>query len=120
MKVRTTTALKKMREICAALPGTGEGSHFDSIAFKAGGRMFASYRDTGDDSEIVVQLEPDHADALVDSDDRFARYPRARNCIVFRSSAVKSWVQIRELVHESYRLNAPEKVKAKPVRKPKK
>jgi hypothetical protein len=102
-------ALAKVRAICAELPDTSEGTHHDKVAFKVGKRLFATFRDEGDDAEIALGLEPDHADLLLENDPRFTRYPRAPNAVVFRVSRVRDWRQIRALLAESHALAAPKK-----------
>jgi predicted DNA-binding protein (MmcQ/YjbR family) len=101
-KTKASPTLAKVRAICLGLPTTSEGLHFGDISFKAGKKMFATC--SADGSELIVQLEPDHLDALVESDPRITRYPRAKNCAVVPLSAKSNWQQIRDLIEESYRL----------------
>jgi predicted DNA-binding protein (MmcQ/YjbR family) len=109
--MKRETLLKKMRALCESLPGTSEGSHFGSIAFKAGTRLFATYREESDDAVLVVGLEPEHAAALLDADPRFTPYPRDRRAVVIHGSRIKSWDEIHPLVLESYGLATPGKKK---------
>jgi predicted DNA-binding protein (MmcQ/YjbR family) len=103
-------ALTKMREICLSLPRASEGSHFGQRAFKVGKQMFATCGDKRGTWEVVVQLAPAHAKAIVRSDPRFKPYPRASHCVIFEAADVKDWGEVRPLVQESYRLNvAPKK-----------
>jgi predicted DNA-binding protein (MmcQ/YjbR family) len=111
------SALAKMRKICAALPGTTEGKHHDAIAFKAGTKLYATFRELGDDSLIVFGLHPDHLDALVASDPRFDRYPRAKGAVQVRSSQITDWRLIRDLLEESHGMVA-RPVTKKLARKP--
>lgn len=97
-------ALKKMREICLGMPDTDEKVSWGKPHFRVGGKIFASCGEEKGACRIVVQLEPDHADALVGGDARFERYPRAADCVMIDVARVKSWGEIRELVEESYRL----------------
>jgi hypothetical protein len=75
------SALAKMREICLALPNTTEGEHFGSASFRVRKKMFASCGVKGNVCQVVVQLQADHATQLVESDLRFERYPRAKDCV---------------------------------------
>src|SRR5437870_2044541 len=92
-------ALQKMRDICLALPETDEATHFGKASFRVSGRMFVTCGD-----EIVLQLESEHADALVKSDPRFERYPRAKDCVSIDVTAIRKWDEIKALVRESYDL----------------
>src|SRR5690348_195430 len=92
--------LAKVRKICAALPGTTEGAHHDAIAFKAHGKLFATYREQG--SLLVFGLQPDHLDALVASDPRFERYPRAKGAVQVDCTKVSDWGQLRDFLAESH------------------
>ena len=102
---KPNAVLTKLRKICASLPDFTEGAHSKAIAFKTGDAMFATYRAVGDDSEIVFALEPDHIDAVVDSDPRFKRYPRAP-ALVIRGSDIDDWGQMTDFLHESCKLAA--------------
>jgi len=104
-----TSALEKMRQICLSLPNTSEGSHFGQRAFKVGKKMFATCGDRRGEWEVVVQLTPAHARSIVRSDPRFKSYPRAPHCVLFEAAGVMDWGKVRDLVQESYRLNAPSK-----------
>jgi hypothetical protein len=107
--------LAKLRKICSSLPKVTEGAHFGAIAFNSHGAMFATYRASGGDAEIVVGLEPDHMDALLAVDPRFKRYSRAP-AVVIRGSDIDDWLQMTALLHESCQLVA---TKRKPkARKP--
>jgi predicted DNA-binding protein (MmcQ/YjbR family) len=112
-KKTASVALKKVRDICASLPDVEEGTHFDSIAWRARTRLFATYRETEGDAQLVLRLEPDHAEALLATDDRFERYARARDAIVVHCTGIKDWKRIRALVEESYRLSAPKRKRAR-------
>jgi hypothetical protein len=101
--MKASEALRKMRSLARSLAGElREGSHFGGIMFKtAAGKPFASWDDRGDDGEIVVQLEPDHVEALIEKDARLERYSRAKNCVLIRVS-VFDWSEIHPLVEESF------------------
>jgi predicted DNA-binding protein (MmcQ/YjbR family) len=105
--------LMNLRKLCASLPQTLEGRHSDAIAFKAGTRMFATYRASGQDSELVFGLEPEHATALVETDPRFDRYPRAAHAVRVHGSDIRAWSEIRALILESHSLVAPKNTSKK-------
>lgn len=106
-------ALTKMREICLALPDTSEGRHFQEIAFKVNGKLFATCGDGDGVWRIIFGLEPDHAAALTASDARFQRYPGDRRGVMLEPKNVKSWDEVRQLVTESYQLVSSKKSGAK-------
>lgn len=103
--------LEAMRKAVAKLDDTSEGSHFKSVAFLVGKKMFATYDDT---DGAVIQLEPDHAATLVERDPRFKPYTRAKHCVMFDPAGVK---ELPALVRESYDLIVA-KAKKKPQRRP--
>lgn len=97
-------ALEKMRKICSALPGTVEGAHHGSIAFKAGKKLYATFRERGDDAEIVFGLEPAHAEALLEHEpERYTAYKNAKHAVVVLASKA-DWKQLAAYLKESHRL----------------
>lgn len=103
------TALQKMRDICLSLPDTDEKLSRGEPHFRVGGKIFASCGEKDGICRIVVQLEPEHASALVASDPRFEPYPRQKHCVSMNAAGVEDWDEVRALVLESYQLNAPGK-----------
>jgi len=99
-------ALRKMRELCLSLPDTVEANHFGETCFRVGKRIFASCGEKDGACRLVVQLDPEHARRLVESDPRFESYARQNNCVLMDAAAVEDWDEVRALVLESYRLNA--------------
>jgi len=97
-------ALERMRKICLALEDTDEASHFGEAAFRVGGKMFASCGVKKGICRIVVQLEPAHATALVESRAGFERYPLAKDCVAIDAARVEDWDEVRVLVLESHGL----------------
>ena len=114
----TAEAYKKMREICLAFDDTHEGSHFGDVAYYVSKRLFASCGEKHGACEITFGLEPDHAAALVKNDPRFTPYPRDKRGVVIEASKVKSWIELKELLRESYELAKPKKKKTATPRKP--
>ena len=101
------TALRMMREICLSLPETVESEHFGEACFRIGNRIFASCGQKDGLCRLVLQLEPEHANQLVTADPRFQPYARQRHCVWMDAAGVEDWDEVRSLVLESYRLNAP-------------
>jgi hypothetical protein len=112
------TALETMRALCLALADTTEAPHFGDVVFKVGKKIFASYGER----ELVVQLEPTHATALVANDPRFSRYTKygAKDCVTVDPRAIDDWELVRGLVAESHRLNTRKKTAKKKTPKKKK
>jgi predicted DNA-binding protein (MmcQ/YjbR family) len=102
-----------MREICLWLPGTVEADHFGEACFRVGKRIFASCGEKGGVCRLVFQLEPAHAQRLTAADGRFRAYARQAHCVWMDAADVEDWAEVRALVLESYRLNAPEEKGAK-------
>jgi hypothetical protein len=103
-------ALEKLRKELLTWPDTTEATHFDKASFKVGKQMFVT---ASQDGEVVVQLEPEHASMLIENDQRFTAYPRAKHCVSFQLDAVSEW---KALIRESYQLRtAPKKKPAKPA-----
>lgn len=100
-------ALEKMREICLSFPGTREGAHFGETAFFVKGKLFATCGEKHGVCEIIFGLQPDHAAALVASDPRFKPYSRDRRAVVMDAAKVKSWIEVKTLISESYELVKP-------------
>ena len=101
------TALRMMRDVCLSLPDTVEAEHFGEICFRVEKRIFASCGEKAGVCRLVFQLEPEHARRLVDSDSRFQPYARQASCVWMDAADVEDWDEVRALVLESYRLNAP-------------
>jgi predicted DNA-binding protein (MmcQ/YjbR family) len=104
----TQTALEMMREVCLSLPETVEAEHFGEACFRVGKRIFASCGEKGGVCRLVFQLEPAHAQRLIASDGRFQPYARQAHCVWMDAAGVEDWAEVRALVLESYRLNAPD------------
>src|SRR6185503_20278061 len=102
------TPAEKLRAFCLGLPDTSESSHFGSAAFKVGKKLFA----TCNGKQIVLGLEPDHADALIANDPRWTRYARDPNAVVIRTADVTDWDEIADLLRASYDLAGKKKPKA--------
>ena len=103
----TQAALRHMRRICLSLPDSVEAEHFGNACFRVGTRIFASCGEKAGVCRLVFQLEPEHASRLIETDPRFAPYTRQKHCVWMDAAAALDWNEIRALILESYRLNAP-------------
>ena len=110
-------ALKWMREVCLALPGTSEGVHYGEIVFKVGPKLFASCGDKRGTCTIVFQIDARKTEELLAADARFARYPYEKSALWIKASDVDDWEQMRAFVEESYRRQAGGGAPAKPTAK---
>jgi predicted DNA-binding protein (MmcQ/YjbR family) len=104
----TQTALRMMREVCLSLPETAEAEHFGEACFRVGKRIFASCGEKDGVCRLVFQLAPQHARRLIAADARFQPYARQAHCVWMDAAGVEDWAEVRALVLESYRLNAPD------------
>ena len=102
----TAAAMKKMREICLALPDTTEDVHFGEVAFKVKKKLFASCGEKAGACRIVFGLAPDHARDLIAADARFQPYARDERGVVLHAADVDDWGEVAELIGASYRLVA--------------
>lgn len=103
------TALTRMRAICTDLGDVTEGSHFTARAFSVGGTMFATCGPDG----IVFQLEPDHTDALRETNPKFTAYPRLKAATVIQLADAEDWDLLRDLIGESYRIQTAKQNRTK-------
>ena len=108
------TTLARLRKIFAKLADVTEGTHSGAIAFKTGGKLFATYREKTD--EIVFGLEPDHLDALLANEPTYKKYPRAPAAVV-RGADVPDWAALTDYLRESYSLVAKPKKPTKRARR---
>jgi predicted DNA-binding protein (MmcQ/YjbR family) len=108
---------ERFREICLALPETTEVfvETWGHPTFRVGPKqkMFASC--SGPDAErqgFGMKVEKAHQAALVETDPRYrvAAYVGKHGWIDVDASGDVDWDEIRELVTESYCLNAPKRL----------
>jgi predicted DNA-binding protein (MmcQ/YjbR family) len=114
MKSKSATVLKRMREICLALPDTKETLTWGKPHFRVIEKIFAGCDDEEGVPTIGFKLEMDHASAILE-DPRFSKAPYVghKGWVNMDASSVTDWNEVRELIHESYRLIAPKKSFAK-------
>ena len=115
LKPKAGSVLKRMREICLALPDTKETLTWGEPHFRVGDKIFAGCGDEHGQTVIGFKLEMDHADAVIQEDPRFRRAPYVghKGWVSMDASRVKDWSEVRPLILESYRLIAPNKSLAK-------
>ena len=107
----------RFREICLALPETTEiiVEVWGHPTFRVGPKlkMFASC--SGPDAErpaLGMKVDKAHQQALVATDPRFtvSAYVGKHGWVTVDASGALDWEEIRELVLESYCLNAPKRL----------
>ena len=125
MKTNSSLILRRIRDICLALPDTVETLTWGKPHFRVKEKIFAGFSDEGDVPTIGFKLETDHAAAILE-DPRFERAPYVghKGWVSMDASSITDWNEVREFVEESYRLIAPKKSLARlktqsgPVAKP--
>ena len=112
-----TETYQRFREICLSLPETSEVvvEAWGHPTFRVGSslKMFASCSSPdADQPSLGMKVEKAHQQALVETDPRFsvAAYVGKHGWITFDASGAVEWDLIRELVLESYCLNAPKRL----------
>lgn len=106
---------ERFRDLCLSFPETREvvvDGWGGEPTFRVGPRlkMFASCSPRGAERlSIGMKVEKAHQQALVHSDSRFrvAAYVGQHGWITVDASGPLDWDEVRELVTESYLLNAP-------------
>ncbi len=118
---KPTSALERMREICLSLPDTKETPTWGSPHFRVGEKIFAGCGEEKGKGSIGFKLEMAHAAEIV-SRPGFSRAPYVghKGWVSLDVASISDWGEVRELVHESYRLIAPKRSLAKlsPTTKP--
>ena len=116
---RPRNPLKRVREICLALPEASEKEAWGRPTFRIRGKkMFAMYMDNHhDDGRLAlwVNAPPGEQDILVEADaDRFfvPPYTGPSGWVGLRLDRYIDWDEVADLVRESYRMAAPRKLLA--------
>ena len=109
-------ALARLRKICLALPEAEEIETWGHPTFRVRKKIFASCG-AGEDgaAQMTCKAPPGEQRALVASDpERFfvPAYVGNRGWVGVRLVGTIDWVEIEELVEESYRLTAPKRLSA--------
>jgi len=107
-------ALRKMREICLALPDTKETPTWGEPHFRVGEKIFSGLGEKKGVLSIGFKLELDHADAMVRRPG-FERAPYVghKGWVSMDVTDATDWDEARALIQQSYRLIAPKKTLAK-------
>jgi predicted DNA-binding protein (MmcQ/YjbR family) len=110
-------AYERFREICLSLPKTSEVfvENWGHPTFRVGpnAKMFASCSNPDSDSAVLgMKVDKAHQAALVATDERYsvAAYVGKHGWINIDASGEVDWDEVRELVVESYVLNAPKRL----------
>jgi len=111
---KSTTALKKIRQICLSLPDTKETLTWGHPHFRVGDKIFAGFGDEHGKPVLGFKMEMEIASVIID-DPRFWRAPYVghKGWVSMDVSHVKNWGEVRALLLESYRLIAPKRTLAK-------
>jgi predicted DNA-binding protein (MmcQ/YjbR family) len=104
-----------MSEICLALPDTKLTMTWGKPHYRVADKIFAGCGEEDGWLGLGFKLEMPHAKRLVASDARFrpAKYVGHKGWVTMNADGVEDWDEVRDLVHESYRLIAPKKSLAK-------
>ena len=97
--------LKKLRQICLALPEVTEATQFGSPCFKAGKKTFCNLHRWEDQTELQAWVGADRQPALISFDERYRipAYIGHNGWISFSLAGKPSWQEVEALVLDSYR-----------------
>jgi predicted DNA-binding protein (MmcQ/YjbR family) len=106
-------ALTKMRKICLTLPDTKETPTWGQPHFRVGEKIFAGLGEEKGTLTVGFKLEKDLAEAIIRRPG-FSRAPYVgqHGWVSLDVGSVRDWDEVRELIHQSYRLIAPKKTLA--------
>jgi hypothetical protein len=117
---RPRNPLKRVRDICLALPEASEKEAWGRPTFRIRGKkMFAMYMDNHhDDGRLAlwVNAPPGEQDIVVEADpERFfvPPYMGPSGWVGVRLDRAVDWDEVADLVRESYRMGAPKKLVAR-------
>jgi len=100
--------LKRLRQICAALPKTSEVIAWGHPNFKVANKTFASFEKYRGEWAIAFKAEREHQQFLVNTDARFyvSPYVGKHGWVSMKIGAGIDWARVKMLVAEAYRLTA--------------
>ena len=114
---RPRNALKRVRDICLALPEASEKEAWGRPTFRIRGKkMFAMYMDNHhDDGRLAlwVNAPPGEQDLLIEADPHgffVPPYMGPSGWVGLRLDREVDWDEVADLVLESYRMAAPKKL----------
>jgi len=101
-------ALKRIRQICAALPKSSEVIAWGHPNFKVANKTFASFEKYRGEWAIAFKAEREHQQFLVNTDARFYVSPYAgkHGWVSMKIGAGIDWARVKMLIAEAYRLTA--------------
>ena len=101
-------ALKRLRQICAALPKSSEVIAWGHPNFKVANKTFASFENYRGEWAIAFKAEREHQQFLVNTDARFYVSPYAgkHGWVSMKIGAGIDWARVKMLIAEAYRLTA--------------
>ena len=107
-------ALRRLREICLALPDSKETLTWGSPYFRVGDKIFAGYGETDGRPSVGFKLEKPHAEMIV-ADPRFtpSKYVGRHGWVTMDLADVDDWGHVEDLILESFHLIAPKRTLAK-------
>lgn len=113
-KKKSDSTYEKVKEIFLSFPEAVETITWGKPHFRVKDKIFGGFGEENGKPSIGFKLAMDHADILVQNDDRFERAPYVghKGWVSMDASKVKDWKELRALVEESYRLIAPKKLVA--------
>lgn len=109
------STLDRIRAICKKLPEVTEAPHHGRIAFKTGGKLFA----TANDAIIALAPDPERREKLLASGIA-TPYPRDKRAVEIDVTGKVDWKLIEQCVFDSYASVASSKKPPKAKTKAKK
>jgi predicted DNA-binding protein (MmcQ/YjbR family) len=106
--MRNAGLLKRLRQICLALPETGEGVSFGHPWFRVRGKGFAIFEEYGEEPVLVVKVGKEMLDVFL-QDLRFTKAPYVgqHGWVCLKLGKSPDWEEVAELVRGSYEKIAP-------------
>jgi predicted DNA-binding protein (MmcQ/YjbR family) len=101
-------ALKRLRQICSALPETSEVIAWGHPNFKVANKTFAAFEKYRGEWAIAFKAEREHQQFLVNTDARFyvSPYVGKHGWVSMKIGAGVDWPRVKMLIAEAYRLTA--------------
>ena len=101
--------LRRLREICAELPGTSEVTAWGHPNFKVAQKTFAAFEKYKGEWAIAFKAEPEHQRFLIDSDERFyvTPYVGKHGWVSMKVGSGIDWKHVKTLLIDAYRLSCP-------------
>jgi predicted DNA-binding protein (MmcQ/YjbR family) len=105
--------LKRLREICLALPEATETMTWGQPHFRVRNKIFAGYDDESGKGSIDFKLTMDHAaDVLERPGFSPAPYVGHKGWVSVEARPDLDWDELRQMIRESFRLIAPKRLAA--------